>query len=102
MTFIYRVESDTGRGCYTDNKDICLEFALAHNSLNGHPCPNQDKGIDRNMGNEEICGFISVRQFKQWFTKEERRALYEEGFKLKRIEVKEITAIGEKQVLAIR
>jgi len=107
MPNIYRVENNDGEGCYNGiDSDL-----LASNASNGlsdhvsdknHPTPYRDKGIKRDIKFNEICGFKTLKQANKWFTKRQYEWLESYGFYLKRIEVKQITAIGEYQVLAIR
>lgn len=97
--FIYRIEQDDGLGCYRFLDEI--QWLQEHSRLNGRPCPAEDKGIERGMEDEEICGFTSLTQLKQWFKLAEIKSLREEGFTIRKIEVEKITAYGEKQVLAI-
>lgn len=98
--FIYRVESDTGMGCYRfmDEND----FLQAHNEdMEKHPCPQFDTGIMRHPTKVELCGFKSLTQLKKWFTLKEIKELRENGFTINKVYVASITAVGEKQVLAI-
>ena len=97
--FIYRIEDELGKGCYRFMDEI--EWLNEHCKFNGRPCPIEDKGIDRYMDANEICGFKDMEQLKAWFTEEEIRDLAQKGFEIKKVYVKTITAIGEKQVLAI-
>ena len=101
---IYRVEDKNGFGCYRDNNIRFLRnMRIRHDKdLEKYPTPKLDLGIERFIEINEICGFIDLRQAKQWFSKYELKKLAEYGFSLKKVEVKEITAIGQKQVLAIR
>jgi hypothetical protein len=98
--FIYRIEDkDNGLGCYRFLDEI--NWLQSHNKFNGRPYPAEDKGIERGMEEEEICGFKDLRQLKNWFKLNEVKKLREEGFTIRKIEVEKITAYGEKQVLAI-
>lgn len=103
MHYIWRVQNHTNWGPYSQGHidgDLA-EMLDKHNTDNGHPTPYKDKGIDRGMEVDEICGFKDMAQVKAWFTKDELLSLYAAGFKLIRLRVWAITAIGEKQVLAI-
>ena len=101
MPYIYRVENYEGNGCYYEHAD--LHFIDKHARYNGHPRPEQDRGIGRDMHmGVEICGFLNLKQAQGWFSPNELLQLDKEGFILSRVKVKEITAIGETQVLAIR
>lgn len=97
---IWRVEDEYGQGCYYAH--LPYNFIDNHTRENGHPRPEDDRGIKRGQKEEEICGFVSKEQAKKWFTQYELRCMREEGFDLKEIEVEKITAIGHTQVLAIR
>ena len=101
MQFIYRIEDSKGNGCYyghTDSKKMrkLLDF---DNSMR-HPLPINDTGIKRLSKENEIHGFKDIDQALKWFNAIEISSLYKIGFKLVYRRVKEITAIGESQVLA--
>lgn len=106
MKKIWRVEDKAGRGCYqyiTGHKhhyDIIIEHSEITPAQ--HPTPINDTGIERYIRDIEICGFLTREQAIQWFSERDLKELGEAGFELKEVEVAEITAIGEKQVLAIR
>lgn len=100
MRYIYRVENEEGFGCYYDH--LPFDFIDKHTASNGHPRPQDDIKILRKMKRSEICGFLNLNQAEKWFTPNELLQLEEEGFYLGRVKVKEITAIGESQVLAIK
>jgi len=107
MKKIWRVENMQGVGPYQIEDDngrvrFCESPLLAHNSMNGHPSPYGDPGIQRGPKGQEICGFESVAQAHAWFTEDELKWLEEEGFYLKQIKVFKITAKGKHQVLALR
>jgi len=102
MPYIFRVEDENFIGCYQGDKTICLEFCNKHDDYEQYPGPQHDEGIDRLPIADEICGFLSIKQLKDWFTKDELHLLKLHGYKIKRVEVIEITAIGKRQVLAIR
>lgn len=98
--FIWRVEGDSGFGCYTAH--LPFRFIDKHDLYNGHPTPEHDEGIKRNPCPVEICGFMTKEQAKDWFTPYELKMMKTEGHELKKVNVKCITAIGDKQVLAIK
>jgi len=103
MLYIYRVENDLGEGCYwfkDTGKVLSNHFTEEGYPL--HPTPLEDIGIERTPEIEEVCGFLNLKQAKNWFTDEELKELKELGFHLKKVKVKKITAKGNKQVLAIR
>jgi hypothetical protein len=101
---IWRVEDDSGLGCYRKYGIKFLDKLVDRHDRTclKHPTPFNDKGIEREILTIEICGFVNKSQAIQWFSKYELKKLAGLGFNLKEIEVAEITAIGEKQVLAIR
>jgi hypothetical protein len=97
---IFRMQNKNGEGCYC--ADGYCDVLNSHSAWNGHPTPQEDLGINRYMVfGQEICGFESIRQAVKWFRSWERRELKKEGFQIVRREVKEITARGQYQVLAI-
>jgi len=97
---IFRMQNSEGEGCYTS--DGFSDILYSHCVFNGHPTPQEDAGINREMKfGVEICGFESIRQAVKWFNSAERRELRKEGFQIVRREVREITARGQKQCLAI-
>jgi hypothetical protein len=99
---IWRVQNDMGECPYNLIDEIlCDGFLYKHNiDKEFHPNPMNDKGIQRNIEPNEICGFINRKQMCKWFTLEELQKLRKAGYYPKRVEVKKITAIGEYQVLA--
>jgi len=99
MKYIYRVEDMDGIGCYAGYCDS--HFLGKHTLYNGHPRPEDDEKILREIAEDERCGFLNLTQAMRWFTSNELRQLEKEAFYLKRVKVKEITAIGNSQVLAI-
>ena len=109
MFTIWRVENYKGRGPYSSMDDghgnaySFFESSLSrHSHIDGHPGPHQDRGIDRQIMSYEICGFLNEEQARNWFSPEELIWLQDRGFYLKQVKVSQITAIGRKQVLAIR
>jgi len=103
MQEIYRVEDKDGYGCYTTTSfEFFEKYLLEHSDLKRTIYPEKDIGIMREQYDEEICGFLTLEQARKWFTKKELKLLKKEEFLLKKVKVKRITAIGEKQVLAVR
>jgi len=110
MKTIYRVENDEGFGCYygksyDEEADILHShfFCSSDADKRKHPLACEDRGIDRDIiSGEEIFGFLNIEQAKAWFTPDELKGLEKLGYALKKVIVKEITAVGEKQVLAIK
>lgn len=105
MLKIWRIENNDGEGCYRlwqTNSFVRYMERRHNNSMEKHPFPKLDNGIDREIKNGEICGFRDLSQVKNWFSRYELKNLAKIGFTLKKVEVREITAFGEKQVLAIR
>lgn len=100
MIKIWRVEDKDGIGCYQGHLPELERMYKKHNKIN--PLPFKDKGIRREPRENEICGFINKEQAFKWFNKYELKNLKNLGFDLKEIKVAKITAIGERQVLAIR
>ena len=107
MPHIWRVEDSNEVGFYySDCRDgVCEKIWQAHNkqeNLDNYPTPQEDKGIGRYPELKEICGFKDKTQAMTWFNKAELHAIQKTDIKLKRIKVKQITARGMTQVLAIR
>lgn len=97
---IWRIENLLGVGPYQSSD---LDFLLEHGrDRTEHPGPQNDKAIKRWCEPGEICGFKDRKQMLQWFNIKQLKALRAEGFMIKRIKVQKITALGEKQVLAIK
>ena len=101
--YIWRVENEDKCGCYSIH-DIELEDMYIKHSIDyeKYPRPKEDIGINRDINSDEICGFKTQEQALNWFDEEDLKLLSELGFTLKKVYVDKITAIGEKQVLAIR
>ena len=97
---IWRVENNQGNGCY--NFLYTKPLLERHVGSEEHPLPVFDKGIKRPREHGEICGFLTLHQALSWFTSDELELLEKKGFQLKKVEVKVITAFGEKQILARR
>lgn len=106
---IYRVENDDGRGPYWDNP--CVEFndklfkALSsHNEDDEkHPTPCYDCFSAPRLGPEIFCGFLSLQQVRDWFTKQERKLLRDDGFKFKAFDIpKKFVWEGRKQCVFLR
>lgn len=97
---IYRVENKNGRGCYRDSRT--KKFLVNHLFNINHPSPENDKNIQRKVGENEICGFLNLKQALKWFTLKELYYLKKLGYRLKKIKVSEITVIGKTQVLAMK
>jgi len=104
MNFIYRVENKEKKGCYWENlyKWKEVDYILKRHYSEYRPTPLEDFGIKREPKGTEICGFKDLKQAKEWFNNKELEELKRIGYFLKKVKVKKITAIGEKQVLAIR
>jgi hypothetical protein len=103
METIYRVEDENGQGCYSCHFEK-LEKMYSRHVFDGinYPRPQEDKGIKKFPEPDEICGFKNIEQALSWFTEEDLKLLKRHGFELKKVEVEAITAVGEKQVLAVR
>ena len=100
-TFIWRVENEFGDGCYYGASNEVSEITKRHGSF-GNPTPQDDYGIARGMDYNEICGFKTLKQAKNWFSLKELKELYNHGYELIKVRVSNITAIGEYQILAIK
>lgn len=96
---VWRIEDKSCYGPYNMSGSEVENVTKHHNHTNGHPAPKYDKGIMRDIQESELCGFLNLEQVYVWFTKEELDRLRDEGFYLKRVRAKRITAIGEKQIL---
>ena len=104
MQTIWRIENEEGVGPYQGDMDdsSLAELISSHNTDNTKPAPCDDQGIRRYPEGEEICGFKDMAQVREWFDRDILIALYAEGYKLKKIVVSVVTAVGQKQVLAIK
>ena len=99
--FIYRMQNKERIGPYMGGEAFS-DILNCHSCRNGHPVPHEDIGINREMNyGKEICGFETVRQAIKWFNSAERHELRKEGFYIVKEKVKQITARGQRQVLAI-
>lgn len=106
MKHIYRVQNSKGESCYT------YKYLDAIGKLIGNmdwfeeneqrPFPHYDKGIDRTIFDNEICGFKNTRQALKWFKAKEIKQMRRLGFNLVKVPVQKITAVGESQVLAVK
>lgn len=102
--YIYRVEDENGEGCYSAHLPELERMYIKHADIGFpvYPRPIDDIGIQREIDNKEICGFASIGQALNWFSKYELRRMKKFGFELKKVEVEKITGYGVRQVLAIR
>lgn len=106
MTHIYRVQNLKGESCYS-YKYLDAIGKLINNmdwfeESPERPWPKYDRGIDRDIHKEEICGFKSVKQALKWFSIWELKRMKRSGFKLSKVLVQKITEVGEYQILAIK
>ena len=107
MSYIYRIENKKGLGCYQffQCKNEIFNKLIAEKHDDDpihHPMPLWDEGIDRKQKKIEISGFKNLKQLYKWFSSEDIDNLEYLGFKIQKIKVKKITAIGKCQVLAIK
>ncbi len=104
MQTIYKVENKEGKGCYRELGDHAKKILkiISKEASIQKPMRVMDKGIGRDQKYNEICGFISEGQALSWFNKKQLLKLEKYGYNLKSIEVNKITAIGRRQLLAIR
>ena len=98
---IWRVQDRFGDGPYRECFDEDI-IDYHDRDMKNHPAPKYDKGIGRDIEEGEICGFISLWQLNQWFSKKDLKKLKQYGYNVVRIEVSKITVAGNKQVLARR
>lgn len=99
-TYVYRIENDAGEGCYCNGAESYNKLRH-HERDKYHKPPKEDIGIERVIEHNELCGFLNLDQVMAWFTNSELTRMRKNGYHLKRIKVREITAIGEKQVLCM-
>lgn len=100
--YIYRVEDKDGNGCYVNHNPELEDMYIKHSNNDNTPRPLCDRGINRDIYHCEICGFLTKTQALKWFDSDDLILLHELGYKIKKVSVAKITAIGEKQVLAIQ
>jgi hypothetical protein len=105
---VYRYEDKDGLGPYNAGEDDIFEY---HNNSPKHPVPRVDKvkgtGEELELAGHEkfgkwafVCGFASMAQLDDWFTKREQRILADAGYTLWAIEVDDADVIvGRRQVL---
>ena len=102
----FRIEHETEnigpyRAISEEHQQFSDELSEAHDEdINGHPCPQDDLGIERDQKRNEVCAFKSWEQLTTWFTGEELDFCQENGFIIKPVRGK-ITAIGKCQILII-
>jgi len=105
MVKIWRVENQNGLGCYSFGEIPFIKRMIKRHNKNReyNPLPCDDIGIERDIEEgSEICGFKDKQQALNWFNKYELKQLAFLGFFLEEIEVTAITAIGQRQILAVR
>ena len=101
MKKIWRVQNSHGVGCYQGCPNGFIK-GLSDEPTPNKPLPQHDKGIGRCIKKEkEICGFKDEEQAKRWFDKKMLKILKSYGYNLECVAVKEVTAMGEYQVLAV-
>lgn len=101
MTTVYRVQNSESRGPYQDAFDNTelKDMEFAHNSdRTGHPCPHYDPDINRPPKSEELCGFATIKQLLNWFSKAELFMMKDFGFKIIKLDG-HITAQSQTQIL---
>lgn len=100
--FVWRIEDNSGRGCYT----IGTSWTLHNHSRNFNktPVPHKD-GIDYDVLNcsDNNCGFNSINQLYSWFLPDELKKLNDRGFICSVYVVPEDKLwVGKKQVVFSR
>lgn len=98
---VYRVvHKDTNEGPY-------------RGSISGHPRVRSYGGLtgkpdahptpwceNIKLDGSDVCGFRSIKQFKKWFLKEDRKHLVIKGFVLRKFKIeKKFVKYGDKQVV---
>jgi len=99
---VFRVENENGTGCYQAHLPELYDMYEDHAEDYHRPHALSDKGIERIADKMEIHAFKDMEQARKWFTEKDLELVKEFGFELKEVEAKEITAVGEKQILIIR
>ena len=100
---VYRIEnSDNGCGPYISGDNYDEEvYGKVHGTISSkHPTPIIE--FNRDIEDEEFCGFNSIAQLKKWFNKAILRFMLNRTFQVLVYKDVKITAIGEKQVLFIK
>lgn len=95
---VFRVENEYGYGCYCSHM-VELEDMYIDHSRDRINRPITKEDIGRNWELGERHAFIDKKQALDWFSIEDLKLLDRYGFNLIELEVKEITAIGKKQIL---
>ena len=106
---VYRLQNDKGFGPYliTDMSDktrAIMKLLNDHNgvnSMNNHPTPSFDKGIERESLKYEHCAFDSMEQLTRWFTPLEIEELHKFGYEVVTIPDVIVTAKSDHQVLFV-
>jgi len=95
---IYRIEDYNGEGFYRGDLLSFEDKRRLHLYQANHIAPEQDWGIKRGIKPEEKCGFLNEKQLYDWVDRNKLRYLLKKGYRLVR-RYKEVTAIGEHQIL---
>lgn len=111
--FMYRIEDEKGNGCYS-GKDVYIRGQRlndAHSWDGGiHPGIDYDyepelyRFVKNSLGGDVekyIFGFDTIEQYTNWFTREERKIIFQHGYRLKKVQVRDKVQ-GRKQCIGIR
>ena len=106
---VYRVEHrKSGNGCYSHQPMFLTVQRMidkhdGESAMSGlHPNPARDIGIEHSPLTDERCGFRSLDQLHNWFTKKELKILFKANFHIVELYGVNITAVGEHQCLFLR
>ena len=93
-TLIFRIENKDGTGYF--NGCICeQQMKGLYKAINP---PSLDNGINRNINEDEKCGFLNESQMYSALHRNDLKMLRRHGFDIRRKYV-ECSAIGREQVL---
>lgn len=112
--YMFRIEDKNDLGPYHGG-DVMIygeELGFWHTGEPNHPAPlyNPDKEPELyeilskcsyTKQQQYLYGFKDTKQYCKWFTREEREDMFQYGYRLKKVRVKDLY-IGRKQCIGIR
>lgn len=96
--FVWRVQNKEGEGPYAGLGDPLLWSKESHCKENGHPGPHDDEIYSQHMRRYKArlpthpymfddfkYGFITAKQLRKWFSKEELKKLRKLGYRPQKV-----------------